>query len=231
VLKLTKNEQDYLKAIYTLEHAGDDSAVSIQLIAKKLSVAAPSATEMIKRLAKKQLVDYAPYRGVNLSEQGNVQARFIIKSHRVWESFLVDKLGYSTEEVHEEAENLEHASSPKLVEYLYALLDYPAVDPHGSTIPSEVFWKKNKVEIPLNQAEESKSYYITTLNEEAQDFFEKLNINTPHFIRIIERLQDGSIILKEDNGQVSVIPQFLQEKILLMQRTGTVASALENENP
>ena len=87
MLKLTKNEQDYLKAIYTLEHAGDDSAVSIQLIAKKLSVAAPSATEMIKRLAKKQLVDYAPYRGVNLSEQGNVQARFIIKSHRVWESF------------------------------------------------------------------------------------------------------------------------------------------------
>ena len=83
MLKLTKNEQDYLKAIYTLEHAGDDSAVSIQLIAKKLSVAAPSATEMIKRLAKKQLVDYAPYRGVNLSEQGNVQARFIIKSHRV----------------------------------------------------------------------------------------------------------------------------------------------------
>ena len=93
-----------------------------------------------------------------------------------------------------------------------------------------MFWKKNKVEIPLKQAEENKSYYITTLNEEAQAFFEKLNINIPHFIQIIERLQDGSIILKEDNGQVSVIPQFLQEKILLMQRTGTVASALENEN-
>ena len=72
---------------------------------------------------------------------------------------------------------------------------------------------KNKVEIPLKQAEENKSYYITTLNEEAQAFFEKLNINIPHFIQIIERLQDGSIILKEDNGQVSVIPQFYKKNL------------------
>lgn len=230
MLKLTKNEQDYLKAIYTLEGLSDEPIVSIQLVAKKLSVAAPSATEMIKRLSKKGLVLYEPYHGVNLSEQGHAQARFIIKSHRIWETFLVDKLGYSTEEVHEEAENLEHASSPKLVEYLYALLDYPVTDPHGSTIPSEVFWKKDEVEIPLSHAEEDKSYYITTLDSDAKAFFHKLKIKIPHFIRILERLQDGSIILKEDSGQISVIPQFLQENILLMQRTGSVASSLRTES-
>jgi DtxR family Mn-dependent transcriptional regulator len=229
LIKLTKNEQDYLKAIYTLEHLGEESAVSIQLVAKKLSVAAPSATEMIKRLSKKELVLYAPYRGVSLSDQGIAQARFIIKSHRIWETFLVDKLGYSAEEVHDEAENLEHASSPKLVEYLYALLDYPETDPHGSNIPSEVFWKKDEVEIPLSQAKEDGSYYITALNTEAKNFFNKLNIKKPHFIRVIERLQDGSIIIKEDNTQITVIPQFLQESILLMKRAGSVTSSLKTE--
>lgn len=228
MLKLTKNEQDYLKAIYTLEHSGSETAVNIQLVAKKLSVAAPSATEMIKRLSKKELVDYAPYRGVSLSPNGEVQARFIIKSHRVWETFLVEKLSYSTEEVHEEAENLEHASSAKLVEYLYALLDYPAHDPHGSQIPSEVFWKKDNVEIPLNQAEENKHYYITTLAPDAKAFFKKLNIEIPHFIQIVERLEDGSIIIKEDKGRMSVIPQFLQKDIFLMERAGSIVSPLKS---
>ncbi|MCL2114346.1 MAG: metal-dependent transcriptional regulator [Streptococcaceae bacterium] len=229
MLKLSKNEQDYLKAIYNLESKNDNEAVSIHLIAKKLDVASPSATEMIKRLSKKELVIYTPYRGVSLSHMGRVQARFIIKSHRVWETFLVEKLGYLSEEVHDEAENLEHASSPKLVEYLYALLGYPKTDPHGSEIPSEVFWEMQQSEIDLKQAKIGERYYITTMAESCKDFFRKLEMSMPHLIKIIERLQDGSVIIKEDNGKCSIIPHFLQDKIYLMQRNG-FTTRFDDEN-
>ena len=116
-MKTSKNEQDYLKAIYSLKNENNGS-VSINAIAQKLSVSSPSATEMIKRLAKKELVIHKPYYGVSLTDLGNHEARFILKSHRVWETFLFEKVGYTMEEVHDEAENLEHASSPRLIESL-----------------------------------------------------------------------------------------------------------------
>ena len=116
-MKTSKNEQDYLKAIYSLKNENNGS-VSINAIAQKLSVSSPSATEMIKRLAKKELVIHKPYYGVSLTELGKHEARFILKSHRVWETFLFEKGGYTMEEVHDEAENLEHASSPRLIESL-----------------------------------------------------------------------------------------------------------------
>lgn len=227
MLKLSKNEQDYLKSIYMIENNKTKTAVSIHLIAKKLAVSSPSATEMIKRLAKKELVDYAPYHGVSLTNSGEIQARFIIKSHRVWETFLVDELGYSSEEVHDEAENLEHASSPKMVEYLYAHLGYPETDPHGSKIPSELFWKKNRVEITLKQAQKEKRYYITTLSSKAKSYFQKLQVEFPHLIKVIECLEDQSMLIKEDNGKIILIPKFLEEDIYVMQRVGEVDPALK----
>ncbi|RZI48169.1 metal-dependent transcriptional regulator [Lactococcus kimchii] len=226
MLTLSKTEQDYLKAIYTLEKKDTKASVSIHQVAQRLSVANPSVTEMVNRLSKKGLVDYFPYRGMTLTPSGVTQARFILKSHRVWETFLVEKLGYSTKEVHEEAENLEHASSPKLVESLYALLDYPQKDPHGSSIPSELFWTENNVEITLNQAETNKSYAITALDNEGLDFFRKLKQPLPHLITIIEVLQDNSLIIKEDNEKMIIIPLFLQDKIRVIQRTGQISDAL-----
>lgn len=220
--QLSKNEQDYLKTIYYFENAApsieNDKSVTIHSIAKKLHVSSPSATEMIKRLSKKKLVIYNPYHGVNLSDLGKNQARFIIKSHRVWETFLLEKLGYSSEEVHEEAENLEHASSPKLVECLYACLGYPEKDPHGAQIPTELFWVKNEVEINLMQAKEKQRYNITIMDEVCKIFFKKLELPLPHLIKIIEKLPDHSLIIREDNGTSYVIPEFLQSKIQLVQR-------------
>jgi DtxR family Mn-dependent transcriptional regulator len=226
MLRLSKNEEDYLKAIYYFEQELKDSgkAVSIHLIAEKLGVASPSATEMIKRLARKELVDYRSYYGVTLSKLGRAQARFIIKSHRVWESFLVEMLGYSVEQVHEEAENLEHASSPKLIEYLYALLDFPRTDPHGAPIPSELFWTEGGDTLSLTEAIPGERYLVVSVNEEAKRFFERIETDCPHLLKVVERFQDGTIVAKEDRKPAIVIPSFVQGKISLLQQSGRVTN-------
>ena len=216
-MKTSKNEQDYLKAIYSLKNENNGS-VSINAIAQKLSVSSPSATEMIKRLAKKELVIHKPYYGVSLTELGKYEARFILKSHRVWETFLFEKVGYTMEEVHDEAENLEHASSPRLIESLYVLMGYPATDPHGSEIPTESFWLKNEVELTLDEAQVDQTYHVTAIEEEGKNFFKKLEISLPHLIKVIDILEDKSIIIKEDRESSIVIPPFLQSKIHLMHR-------------
>lgn len=220
MLQISKKEQDYLKVIFMLEAKQPRKAVSINSIAKQLAVSSPSSTEMVKRLSKKNLVHYTPYKGVTLSEIGKVQARFIIKSHRVWETFLVEKLGYLPEEVHDEAENLEHASSPKLVEHLYALLEYPETDPHGAIIPPELFWKETTLEIALNQSVKGKNYYIISVTDEVKDYFKSLGTPVPHLIKVIERLKDFSLLIKHGNGQITTIPLFLQDTIHIIEKKG-----------
>jgi DtxR family Mn-dependent transcriptional regulator len=130
---LTVAVQDYLKAIYTLEAAG--ARVTTSALATRMGVSAPSATEMTKRLAELGLVERAPYRGVALTEQGRAGALEVIRHHRLLERYLVDRLGLSLDEVHAEAELLEHALSEELEAKIDAELGYPTLDPHGDPIP------------------------------------------------------------------------------------------------
>ncbi len=176
--EFSKTEQDYLKAIYQLEEK-TDKRVGITEVANYLKVSAPSATEMIKRLAKKELVEHKKYYGVLLKPEGYREARFIIKSHRVWETFLVEQAGYQIDEVHEEAENLEHSSSKRLVERLYALMAFPKTDPHGSEIPAERFWEGDVITHDLGQAKVGYRYDVTSLTQEVIDFLVCLNQTPP----------------------------------------------------
>ena len=122
------------------------------------------------------------------------------------------------EEVHDEAENLEHASSPRLIESLYVLMGYPETDPHGSEIPTESFWLKNEVELTLDEALVAQTYHVTAIEEKGKAFFEKLELSLPHLIKIIEKLEDNSIIIQEDRESSIVIPSFIQSRIHLMHR-------------
>jgi DtxR family transcriptional regulator, Mn-dependent transcriptional regulator len=126
--------EDYLKAIYDLER--DGGAASTSDIAHRLDIAPASVTGMIRRLAEQRLLEYEPYRGVRLTETGQRVALRTIRRHRVIETFLVRVLGYPWDEVHEEAERLEHAASDALIERMVAALDEPTVDPHGAPIPT-----------------------------------------------------------------------------------------------
>jgi DtxR family transcriptional regulator, Mn-dependent transcriptional regulator len=131
--ELTVAVQDYLKAIYGLEAAGE--RVTTSALAARMGVSAPSATAMTKRLAELGLVERAPYRGVELTEEGRRCALEVLRHHRLLERYLSDRLGLSIDEVHAEADRLEHALSEELEAKIDAELGYPTHDPHGDPIP------------------------------------------------------------------------------------------------
>jgi DtxR family Mn-dependent transcriptional regulator len=130
---LTSAVQDYLKAIYALEASG--GRVTTSALAKRMSVSAPSATAMAKRLAELGLVERAPYYGLALTEKGRRGALEVLRHHRLLERYLVDTLGLSLDEVHDEADRLEHVLSEDLEARIDEALGFPTHDPHGDPIP------------------------------------------------------------------------------------------------
>jgi DtxR family Mn-dependent transcriptional regulator len=132
--ELTAAIEDYLKTIYALELDGD--VVSTNAVADRLDVRAASVSGMLKRLATMELVEHERYRGVRLTEKGRLVALEVIRHHRLLELFLVESLGMSWDQVHAEADVLEHHLSEQLEELIAAKLGHPTVDPHGDPIPS-----------------------------------------------------------------------------------------------
>ncbi len=130
---LTRSEEDHIKAIYGLQQAGPSAFTKD--IAERLRTKASSVTDMLKKLAEKGYVKHAPYHGATLTAKGRRQALMLVRKHRLWETFLVQRLGFGWDEVHAVAEQLEHVSSEKLIERLDAYLERPAFDPHGDPIP------------------------------------------------------------------------------------------------
>jgi DtxR family Mn-dependent transcriptional regulator len=131
---ITQAEENYLKAIFKIEEK-ETKPVLTNAIAAEMQTTAASVTDMLKRLSDKQLITYEKYRGVQLTEEGNRLATALIRKHRLWEVFLVDKLGFAWDEVHELAEQLEHVHGNNLVQRLDNFLGYPKFDPHGDPIP------------------------------------------------------------------------------------------------
>lgn len=128
------SEENYLKAIFHLERSYPNG-VSTNALAEEMETKASSVTDMIKKLSEKKLVNYKKYQGVRLSDSGKHTAIQVIRKHRLWEVFLVDKLNFNWDEVHEIAEQLEHIRSEKLTNELDRFLEYPKRDPHGDPIP------------------------------------------------------------------------------------------------
>lgn len=131
---MTLSEENYIKTIYHLT-SGQDTAVSTNAIAERIDAKASSVTDMIKKLADKKLVTYVRYQGVRLTGEGLHAAVMIVRKHRIWEVFLVEKLEFNWDEVHEIAEQLEHIKSEQLIDRLDQFLGHPSVDPHGDPIP------------------------------------------------------------------------------------------------
>ena len=131
----TFTEENYLKAIYHLSTQSE--SVSTNQIAASLNTKAASVTDMLKKLAEKELINYARYQGVTLSQKGEKVALSIVRKHRLWEYFLVEKLNFKWDEVHEVAEELEHISSRELVDRLDEFMGHPKFDPHGDPIPDK----------------------------------------------------------------------------------------------
>jgi len=138
-------EENYLKNIYSLQNETNNS-ISTNLLSDKMNTKPSSVTDMVKKLAVKDLVDYKKYQGVSLTDKGEKTALKVIRKHRLWEYFLVEKLQYNWEEVHEIAEQLEHIKSESLVNNLESFLHFPKFDPHGDPIPDR------NGRVPINNA-------------------------------------------------------------------------------
>jgi DtxR family Mn-dependent transcriptional regulator len=131
---LSRSVEDYLKTVFNLTERGDTASTSA--IAEALEVQPASVTGMIKRLAESGLLEHLPYKGVRLTDQGSREALRVIRRHRILETYLAERLGYSWDDVHDEAERLEHAASDVLIERMATALEDPSHDPHGAPIPT-----------------------------------------------------------------------------------------------
>src|SRR5580693_214686 len=130
----TRSQQDYLKALYLLH--GDQRPVPTRDLAQRLGISSPSVSEMVTRLSAQGLVEHDRYRGQQLTREGRRVALELVRHHRLLEMFLVQVLGYTWDEVHEEAERLEHVISERMEQRIFDLLGRPELDPHGHAIPS-----------------------------------------------------------------------------------------------
>lgn len=154
-MNYTTSEENYLKAIFHLQEEGDN--VTTNALAEKLNTRAASVTDMMKKLSAKKLLHYKPYYGFSLSTEGKKTALSIIRRHRLWEYFLSEKLKFSWNEVHLLAEELEHISSPELINRLDEFLGFPPFDPHGDPIPDKKgrikeLRKRSLPELPFHES-------------------------------------------------------------------------------
>lgn len=134
MLRMTYSEENYLKVIYHLS-LNQNKGITTNSIANEMESKPSSVTDMVQKLADKGLVIYKKYQGVSLTDEGLFTALMIVRKHRLWEVFLLEKLDFSWDEVHDVAEQLEHIKSDKLVNKLEEFLDFPTEDPHGDPIP------------------------------------------------------------------------------------------------
>ena len=171
---ITLSEENYLKTIYHLGKRGRVT-VSTNAIADKMQTKASSVTDMLKKLADKRLANYEKYKGVYLTDDGKRTATNVIRKHRLWETFLVNKLDFSWDKVHDLAEQLEHIKSDELIDKLDAFLGHPTHDPHGDPIPDKNGQIKRTNKIILSQANIGETYTCVGVIDSSSEFLKYLD--------------------------------------------------------
>lgn len=202
---MTPNREDYLKII--LELGGDTTKVNNKQIVSSLDVSAASVSEMISKLVKEELVEHSPYQGVQLTASGLQKASSLIRKHRLWEVFLVEHLDYSWNEVHDDAEVLEHVTSEHLANHLENYLNHPEHCPHGGSIP-----KKEEV-VHEERRQTLESYPVGTkvriarvLDEkELLDYLVTIDLNINEEYEIVDiAAYEGPITIQNDRKKIPV---------------------------
>lgn len=198
----TLSEENYLKTIYHLE-LETNKGISTNAIAEKLATKASSVTDMIKKLSEKEVVIYKKYKGVKLTDLGKKSAANIVRKHRLWEVFLVEKLNFSWDEVHEVAEQLEHIKSSKLIDQLDSFLNSPTHDPHGDPIPDKDGNLKTIEKSLLSTLAKNESGICVGVDDSSSEFLQfldKKGITLGKKITILDKedFDDSLSILIED---------------------------------
>jgi DtxR family Mn-dependent transcriptional regulator len=216
-LKYSASRENYLKAIYHLQSGS--SMVSTNALAAALQTRAASVTDMLKKLKSQKLLIYERYKGVKLTTEGRKVAVRIIRKHRLWEYFLVEKLQFEWDEVHEVAEELEHISSKKLIDRLDHFLDYPKTDPHGDPIPDShgkfnTTPQQSLLDIPLNKPAAVSA--ITGQSTEMLEMLKHKNIRIGTKIEVRKKFSfDHSVELKIPNKSVVTLSEQVARNIMV----------------
>ncbi|WP_147676918.1 metal-dependent transcriptional regulator [Algibacter pacificus] len=204
---LTNSEENYIKEIYSLEQK-HQTDVNTNLLAEKIETKASSVTDMLKKLAKKDLLIYQKYKGAKLNTKGEKVALAVVRKHRLWETFLVEKLNFSWDEVHEIAEQLEHIQSEKLTNELDAFLNFPKVDPHGDPIPDvngNFATIKTVCLSKLNIDDEGVFVEVKDDSDKFLKYLTKNNITIGAKIKVVDKEDfDNSIKIEIDKKQFNI---------------------------
>jgi len=217
---LTQTEENYLKAIYHISNQGKIESVSTNSLADSLNTTPASVNDMMKKLHNKNLIHYQKYKGATLLPEGKRIALIIIRKHRLWEVFLVEKLGFKWDEVHEVAEQLEHIQSPKLINQLDKFLDFPHIDPHGDPIPDENGIIKESKSAPLSEISTGMKGIIVAVNDDSTlllNHLDKIGIQLGSKIKIKDQMEfDGSVSIILDGKSEQFISKTVAENLMVI---------------
>ncbi len=218
-MSLTFTEENYLKAIYTLQSRSETGDVSANEIAGRLDNRPATVTDMLRKLSEKQLIHYEKYKRVRLTETGKHTALSVVRKHRLWETFLSEKLSFDWDEVHDIAEQLEHIDSPKLIERLDEFLGFPQFDPHGDPIPdAQGKIPKSSAQL-LSLAPPGRWIQIVGVKDTSRAFLRQLakdELDIGASLMVKEKLPfDHSLIIKTRAGKTIQISEKMANNLMV----------------
>jgi DtxR family transcriptional regulator, Mn-dependent transcriptional regulator len=216
-MKYSASKENYLKAIFHLQQ--EQESVTTNALAEALQTKPASVTDMLKKLKTQKLLQYEKYHGVKLTADGRKVAIQIIRKHRMWEYFLVEKLQFGWEEVHEIAEELEHISSKKLIDRLEEFLDFPQSDPHGDPIPDANGKIPQLQQLAVSDLPVNSTGTVNGISDQSPDMLELLrhkNIQIGTRLEVKKKFDvDGSIEIKIRNQQPVTISDHVAKNLLV----------------
>lgn len=226
---LSFTEENYLKALVELTvFDADSEEVGVNALASSLDVKPATASDMVRKLRDKSLVNYKKYGKVSLTETGRFKGMMVIRRHRLWETFLSSKLDFSWDEVHELAEELEHIHSEKLINRLDEFLDFPEFDPHGDAIPN----KDGEILLPfrrtLSEVEVGKKHRISAVRDQIDvlQYMDRIQLKINQDVIIEHREEFDGLTTITYNGQTNVVSPKLTENIFVVCSTCSKAKCV-----
>jgi DtxR family Mn-dependent transcriptional regulator len=216
-MNFTVSEENYIKSIYHLQQGA--GIVNTNALAAEMQTKAASVTDMLKKLSAKKILQYEKYKGFKLTDNGKKVALTVVRKHRLWEYFLVEKLGFEWDKVHDIAEELEHISSSELIEKLQTFLGNPSFDPHGDPIPDSngkipKLNQQNLTTLPLN-----KNAVVSSVSNQSPQMLEMLkhySIAIGTSIKLIKRFEfDGSLEIKVLKQPACIISEQIAKNIFV----------------
>lgn len=216
-MNFSVSEENYIKSIYHLQQ--ETGLVNTNALAAEMNTKAASVTDMLKKLSDKKILLYEKYRGFKLTDNGKKIALSVVRRHRLWEYFLVDKLGFAWDKVHDIAEELEHVSSDELIERLQQFLGNPLFDPHGDPIPDSNGKIPKLQQQPLTAAPVNKNSMVSAVTNQSPQMLEMLKhytITIGTTVKVLRKFEfDGSLEIKVQRQPACIISEAIAKNIFV----------------